>query len=471
MSVLARVVLVACLGGLACGQRGAPSSGPPPADATKAAPAVAAADAAPAKPKRSREELVEAALARVPAVTTEVARLRGLDAKPVVAAYQSSEDFKTFLRGQLALELPPAKSLAVSRALHHLGLLKERIDLGAVLEAALLSQAGAYYDPETKKFYIVMVPDSELMLDTLSSHELMHAVQDQHFDLLTYLGGKGNKAGLSEDQITARRFVVEGEASLLMMAFMGAKMGGGKDPFAPGQVEALGLQLKMTAGMDARAMAGMAKAQGGALSELGPDFKAALDALETIPPAVLVPLYDAYFKGALTVFEAHRAGGWAAVATLYTKPPASTEQVLHPAEKLVATRDEPTPVKLPVPKDFGAWTKLHEETLGELLWQVYFSLWGVDAKTGAAAAAGWDGDRVSVWARGDDTIGLVSTVWDTLAEAEEFERAITPTLAARGVMGGVRRVGQRVHVVTGCPRVTCDALLGQLGTIGGPIVP
>lgn len=469
-----RLVLLASLVASLCAC-GNPSTGSGqatgPAKAADAA-KVAAPETPPTPPapKKSREELAQAAIARVPAVTTEVARLRGLDAKPVAAAYQTTEDFKKFLRAQLALELPPEKSGDISRALFAVGLLKEKIDLGAVVEAAMISQAGAYYDPEQKKFFIVMVPENDMILDTLSSHELMHAVQDQHFDLLTYLGGKGNKAKLNTDQVTARRFVVEGEASLMMFAYMAAKMGGAADPFAEGARAALGMQVKMTAGMDAATIGKMAKDQGAALGALGPDFKEALAAIDTIPPAVLVPLYDAYFKGAATTFAAFEAGGWDAVAKLYKHPPASSEQVLHAVDKLVAKRDEPTPVKLPTPKALVGYHKIHEDNFGELLWRVYFSLWGADAVANSAAG-GWDGDWFAVYAQDDKTVALISTVWDSVADATEFEGVVGPTLKTRGVTGGVRRAGDRVHIVTGCEPNLCEAVLQQLQAVSGPVVP
>jgi hypothetical protein len=40
------------------------------------------------------------------------------------------------------------------------------------------------------------------------------------------------------------------------------------------------------------------------------------------------------------------------------------------------------------------------------------------------AAAGWDGDRYSVWANGDDDVVLWRTVWDSEADATEFAQAL-----------------------------------------------
>ena len=69
----------------------------------------------------------------------------------------------------------------------HIGLLDKPIDLAETLEQTMVTQAAAYYDPRQKKFFVVMAPDNDSMLDTMSAHELTHALQDQHFDLAKYL--------------------------------------------------------------------------------------------------------------------------------------------------------------------------------------------------------------------------------------------------------------------------------------------
>ena len=80
----------------------------------------------------------------------------------------------------------------------------------------MITQAGGYYDPNQGKFFLVMVPNSDLILDTISSHELMHALQDQHFGLNRYYYGHDGEgpSKFNDDEVSARRFIVEGEATL-----------------------------------------------------------------------------------------------------------------------------------------------------------------------------------------------------------------------------------------------------------------
>jgi hypothetical protein len=453
-------VLAILLFGLACSRSSAPA---PRAQATPDARAPGGGSQAGAQPrsapKRSREELVKQALARVPAVRAEVSRLRKLPSKEVPAAYQTQADFQRFLEREMAVELPPAKASALSRGMFHLGLLREKIDLGPALLDAFKTQAGAYYDPTSKKFFIVLVPDDPTLLDVLSAHELTHAVQDQHFDLLPFLGGRGNSKGLSEDTINARRFVMEGEATLVMMAFMLSRSGG--DVLQPDRLAQLRQTIQMLARMDTAQLSQMTKAQAAAFVDLGDDFKRAMEAMDKIPPYVLVPLYDAYFKGALTVLEAYAAAGWDGVARLYREPPDSTEQVLHPVEKLVKARDVPVIFgRPPTPKALAGWQPLYSDVLGELLWRVYFTNWG--RRDANEVAAGWDGDRWAAWTQGDKTFAAVATAWDSPEEAAQFAKAYEETLATRGVKGMVKQVRERVLIVLGCEVAPCEAVMAEL---------
>ena len=79
---------------------------------------------------RSREELIKNALASVGRVQGEIAKLRALPFLGNVAAeYQTQEEFRKFVQSEIRVELPREKGDALGRAAHHIGLLKERIDL------------------------------------------------------------------------------------------------------------------------------------------------------------------------------------------------------------------------------------------------------------------------------------------------------------------------------------------------------
>ncbi len=377
-------------------------------------------DPKPATPEEKRKR-AEAAIARVATIQPKLAALRGLPMDtPVPAELQSPDDFRKFVQRELAKELPAEKAAKMAAAYHHIGLFTKPVDLGKVLEQTMTSQAAAYYDPATKKFFVVMAPDNDMMIDTISAHELTHALQDHHFDLPKYMPGT-----LNDDESAARRFIVEGDATFAMIAYLAAQASGGKD-LQPAMMKVLKTQIETMANMSVSEYGDMMKQQAGALGGMDPDMKASMESMGELPPIIIQPMIDAYMKGAVVSMVAYENGGWKAVDALYKQPPESTEQVLHPAEKLIGKRDKPKQITLPpLPKG----DELIKNVVGELQWRVYLQQWGV-AKP--EAAAGWGGDRYAVIKREDGThIGFIATTWDTPKDATEFAQAYVATLAKR----------------------------------------
>jgi hypothetical protein len=378
-------------------------------------------DAGPAVPDtpERRAARAKAALDRVASIMPKLAALRELAfLHDIPREYQSNDDFRGYVHREIARELPPDKAADQSDALFRLGLLAQPANLAQLEEQAFVTQAGAYYDPKQKKFFLVTVPDNDLMLDTMSAHELTHGLQDQHFDLDKYLPDEGD--ALDDDAATARRFVVEGDATFTMFLYMAAQMSpGGKVP--AGVTDALVAQLHTLAALSP---AELAKQSSPMASSNDPEIQKSLDAMADIPPTVLVPMIDSYMQGALLVAEAHKRGGWQAVNDLFAHPPQSTEQALHPAKLFAGER----PHRVVLPKLRGK--ELLNVVLGELQWQVYFSLWAPDQKV--KASEGWGGDRESVVRKPDGRfVARVATIWDTPADASEFAAAYAASLAKR----------------------------------------
>ena len=129
--------------------------------------------------------------------------------------------------------------------------------------------------------------------------------------------------------------------------------------------------------------------------------------------------------------------------------PNSTQQVLHPDTKLYPTRDLPKKITLPA---LPGYTEVYGNTLGELEWRIYFSLWKKDVALDAAA--GWDGDRYRVVTdKAGALVGLLVTTWDSAADAKEFAAAYQATVAVR-FPGKERQVwvktkGASVYIVDG----------------------
>jgi len=380
----------------------------------------AAEPATPTTPEDKRKR-AEAALARVASIQPKLAALRGLPlATPVPAELQSTEDFRTFVKDELAKELPKEQAEKVALALLHVGLFTKPVDLAKTLEQTMVSQAAAYYDPTSKKFFVVMAPDNDMMFDTVSAHELTHALQDASFDLQKYM-----PSTLDDDAATARKFVVEGDATFAMIAYLAADAGKGQG-MSPAMMGLIKSQISTFASMSIDDYGSMMKQQSAAMAGMDADMKRSMESMAELPPVVIKPLIDSYMKGAVVAMLAFEKGGWKGVDELYAKPPTSTEQVLHPAAKLIGKREEPRRVTLPkLPK--GA--ELVSNVWGELQWQIYLAQWGVDRP---AASVGWGGDHYSVVKQDDGTLlGFIATNWDSPNDAKEFYDAYVESLAKR----------------------------------------
>jgi hypothetical protein len=389
-------------------------------------------DAAPDTPE-ARLKRADAALGRVAEIMPKLAKIRHLTFEhDIPREYQSADDFRKYVHAEIAKELPDAKAADTSAALFQLGLLLKPGNLAQLEEQAFTTQAGAYYDPATKKFFLVMVPDNDLMLDTMSAHELTHGLQDQHFDLRKFLPEDGPQK-LDDDQETARRFVAEGDATFTMFLYESASMTKGE--VQPTVLKMLRSQLEQFA---AKSPEDMIKENASGFSTMDPEIKKSIDAMGNIPTTVLVPMVDSYMQGALLVASAFDHGGWTAVDALFTQPPDSTEQALHPESKLYPQRDPPIHVTLPKSSE----AELANVVFGELQWQVYFGLWAPAAKQ--AASEGWGGDRAAVTRRKDGRVVVrIATAWDTPADAQEFAKAYADSLAARfkGATGDAQKDG------------------------------
>ena len=140
-----------------------------------------------------------------------VERIRGEKfKKDVPAASQSTEDFAKFVRKSMDQDMPPERLEGWSKALKLLGALERDYDLREGLMEFVVTQAGAYYDPDSESFYVVMGGLPKAMLRTIVVHELHHALQDQLFDLEGMLDRA--QKGENGDAESALSFLVEGEA-------------------------------------------------------------------------------------------------------------------------------------------------------------------------------------------------------------------------------------------------------------------
>jgi hypothetical protein len=371
-----------------------------------------------------KKKRADIALARVASIMPKLAKVRELTFDhDIPREYQTTEDFKTFVHAEIAKEMPKAKAADESAALFHIGLLTKPGNLAELEEQAFTTQAGAYYDPAKKKFFLVMVPDNDIMLDTISAHELTHGLQDQHFNLQKFM--PEDDKSLDDDHQSARRFVAEGDATFTM--FLYAITAFADTAITPEMVKKMKTQLADFSKTSPEEMIKQNAAGFGA--SMDPEIKKSIDAMNDIPMTVLIPMIDSYTQGAGLTAEAYDHGGWAGVNALYTNPPESTEQALHPATKMYPNRDHPKVVTISMPSDKPE-NKIADVVMGELQWQVYFQLWLPAQRT--IASEGWGGDHVIVIKRGDGRlVARIATAWDTEKDATEFAQAYVGSLKTR----------------------------------------
>jgi hypothetical protein len=110
------------------------------------------------------------------------------------------------------------------------------------------------------------------------------------------------------------------------------------------------------------------------------------------------------------------------------------------------------------------WEPLDSDVLGEFQWRVIFKEQGLGAEA-EAAAAGWDGDRYIIFKRKDSdaTLMLLSTSWDSAAQAEEFASAYRRLLVKKyegaAEPSRVLQKKENVYIVEGGNEKDIGALL------------
>jgi hypothetical protein len=277
---------------------------------------------------------------------------------------------------------PEGKRHADEELLKLLGLLEPDVDLREVSATIFGQGVAGYYDPRTKRLRVVKGAQTEnrFLNEITLAHELTHALEDQRFGLDL------EEASGSDDASLAHLALVEGSATAVMFTYA-------ERHFTPEQT------------------------LGGLFSSLGQDTG-------DLPPFIEGQLIFPYVRGQEFVQRLYRAGGWGVVNSAYRfRPPASTEQVMHPDKYLKV--EQPERVRLDARPPGDGWRRLAAGTWGE---------WATGELVGnPASAEGWGGDRYELWQRGSgdcpapcrDRDALVMRWrWDTRAAAQRFEAAL-----------------------------------------------
>ena len=335
---------------------------------------------------------------------------RGLHAKrPVQSRVVAEKELAREVADSFRQDMPAGALRSSESALKAFGLIPETLDLVSFLPRLLTQQIAGYYDPEEKALSLVrrgggapagqadeVGPEAQRLEDITLVHELTHALQDQYFDLARFVK---TDDPLSDDA-TARQALVEGDATLTMLNAL------------------LGVPIEEVPGVE-----GVLETAMGASGSLVAGGSEELFA--EAPPFIRETLLFSYTQGNLFCISVRRKGGQKLLDYAFRKdPPRSSEQILHP-EKWHGRRDDPVQVEWPnLSRVLPGYAKVAEGEMGELAVRI---LLREDLKSEAratAAAAGWGGDRFSVYQKDGRRLLAWITEWDSATDAEEMAAAV-----------------------------------------------
>ncbi len=324
-----------------------------------------------------------AIVAATQAVLKETSVLRELPIiRPVKSGAQSRAEIERMVVRNLEEQTTPAEMHATEVFLKKMGLTPSSFRYRPFVINLLTEQVAGYYDPKSQQFFLADWIELEGQKPVMS-HELTHALQDQHFNLRRF---EKWPSGDSDAQLAAHA-LIEGDASLAMTIYMA------RNPL-------VGLAFMRSLGSS---------------NTPSEHFKQA-------PRALRETLIFPYEKGTEWATELYKRGGWKLISEAFNKLPLSTEQILHPEKYF--SYEAPVKVNLPDLRTVlgPGWKRIDYDVNGQ--WGLYLILdqfLNAPAES-KRAAAGWGGDRYALYegpAAGDVFIAQM-TVWDTEGDAREF---------------------------------------------------
>lgn len=357
---------------------------------------------------------------RLVAWKTQASALRGLAfEQPVELEWISTAQIPDVIRGELGGVLTPERARRYRDAYAALGVFPPDLDYVETMLRLQTDALAGIYSPRRKTLYVLDTlsdaePGANPGQSVIVVHELVHALQHQHFpetiDLLVSLRRQ-------DDVLGAVSAVLEGDATFTMLAV-------GAQPGAP----------------DARTERMAERVRDSMLAEAArPDGPMA-----GAPRLLRESLIFSYAWGTPLAARRFAAAGNAGLDEALRDPPLSTLRVLVPSDT-----DPVEFVRLPE-AELASRVAARGCTLGDdnvagaLTLRVLFEEYARDASTDIdALVRGWRGDRF-VQIECAKTWELVwLTRWDSAEAAERFAsayRAIAPAIAARSPLAGVPEV-------------------------------
>jgi len=337
-------------------------------------------------------------LAAVDEVIKDMSEITGWQLKsPLKKSIRSRAEIRAYVLQQMNEEKDAKERYASARTAEAFGLLPKGFDLDSFLVDLLTEQIAGLYDPKAHEFYIAdwIPPDEQRMV---MSHELTHALQDQYFHIEAWV----HAARPNDDAELARESVLEGSAMAGMLEY---------------ELRDKGLKLRELPEFDPSILVG--------------DL-AETPMLKKAPPFIKDSLLFPYFAGLTFSLSILRTGGWKDFDSVFAHPPASTQQIMHPALYRAGKVPAPLKVDLPDAVPGTGWNRLEEDCMGEFGWKEILKQFLGDDRA-KQSASGWDGDDYATFERSDSKQLMVFARirFDTDDRAADFFRAYADALAKR----------------------------------------
>ena len=347
-----------------------------------------------------REVLVDRTIARVERIREK----EFIDEVPVEVI--SRAEYRNRSRGNESGSGPPSDPWN-DQVWESLLLIGEDSGSSEEIDSTLSTTVQGYYSPSKDRIVIVSPTATPHIDRTTLSHELVHALQDQHFGL--------NSSAETQDTQLARQGVTEGEANYVQYLY---------EQRCGEQWQCIDRPNRSSSG-----------GGGGGSSSVN-------EGLFTV-------IYQPYVTGPRFVHQKREAGGWDAVDALHRDLPNSTEQVLHPE---LYPHEKPLEVTVR-DRSNGEWTRFDHDPVGDTVGEtsIYATMYHNNQTTGerysyeSEISAGWGGDTVVPYRNGSGGYGYVwKTRWDTRTDAREFVTAYRAILVEKH---GARNPRGNVYVV------------------------
>ena len=351
----------------------APAEPPTPGEAPGSTAAAPATTAAPGTTTATTAAPAAAGIeSAIPVLKAFVERERGLSFKqPVKVTLLANAAFEARLR-QTEKEEDLEDLRDTGTVLQAVGLLDAGVDLVAEVQRYSAGAVLGFYDTETKEL-VVRGAEPTPFVRSILVHELLHALEDQHFDL--------DRPELGDEALIGFQALAEGSASRI------------EDRY----VASLSSAERRSAGREAAAL-------GSSIPR---------DVPRVVPVAIGFP----YAYGPGVVRALLDAGGQRRLDAAFPRPPASSEQVLDPGRYLGGDN----PRQVAVPKADAA--AFDDGEIGQFFLQLMLDV-ELDRAYAQRAADGWGGDRYVAWKEGGRTCVRAEFVMDNADEASDLADAL-----------------------------------------------